>query len=232
MAEALYLDDVYLKEFSAKVISVKDNFIALDKTAFYPSSGGQPHDTGTMVKDNENYPVIFTGKFDGEISHEVDKPGLTAGDLVECKIDWDRRHKLMRMHTAAHVLSATIEKEIPSIKFTGNQLGLEKSRIDFNLEEYDKKMFKSYLEKANAIIKENKPVTTKEMPREEAVKVCKLAMGMPNSIKNFRMVEIEGLDLQPCGGTHVKNTSEIGELEFIKSENKGKNNRRVYFKLK
>lgn len=236
MTKALYLEDSYLKEFDAVVKSVKDGkFILLDETAFYPNSGGQPFDTGTIKTETDEFKVVFVGKFSGEISHEVDRPGLKEGDKVHCTIDWDRRHKLMRMHTAAHVLCAAIEKEKPDVKFTGNQLGDEKTRIDFNLEDYDKEKLREYILKANEIIKQNRDITIKEMTREEALKIpniCKLAKGMPESIEVFRIIEIKGLDLQPCGGTHVKNTSEIGELEFLKANNKGKGNRRVYFKLK
>ena len=134
MENALYMTDSYLKEFEAVVESVKDDkFVILDQTAFYPQGGGQPHDTGVMQLNDDDYPVIFAGKFEGKISHEVSKPGLKVGDKVTGKIDWERRYRHMRMHTAAHIIDAVLFNESGAL-CTGNQLGLEKSRIDFSLD--------------------------------------------------------------------------------------------------
>ncbi len=235
MAEALYMDNCYLKHFDAEVKEVnEDKFIVLDRTAFYPSSGGQPHDTGFMKANGEEYRVLYTGKFSGEISHQVDKPGLKAGDKVSCEIDWPRRHLFMRYHTAAHMLSGVIHKET-SAEITGNQIAEDKTRIDFDLENFDAEKIKEYVKKSNDIIKKALPVALKNLPREEAFQIpslVKLKMALPESIKIIRIVDIEGFDQQACAGTHVKNTSEIGEIELIKTENKGKNNRRVYFVLR
>ena len=120
MAKALYMDDCYLKEFEAVVKNVtKGKFVVLDRTAFYPNSGGQPYDTGVMIRqsDKKQFIVVYVGKFDGEISHEVGEEGLQIGDKVIGKINWERRYKLMRSHTAAHVLSAIFHKEILSNLF-------------------------------------------------------------------------------------------------------------------
>ena len=112
MKNALYMTDSYLKEFEATVESVKDDkFVILNQSAFYPNGGGQPHDTGSMICNGEEYPVVFVGKFSGQISHEVSKVGLKAGDIVKCKIDWDRRYRHMRMHTAAHIIDAILYNE-------------------------------------------------------------------------------------------------------------------------
>ncbi len=234
MAEALYMDDSYLKEFDAKVMSVKDGkFVVLDRTAFYPNAGGQPYDTGKMIKDGEEFPVVFVGKFSGQISHEVAKEGLKEGDVVHCIIDWDRRYRLMKMHTTAHIISTIINRETGAL-ITGNQLGLEKSRIDFNLENFDRDAFAKYIEMANKVISRNLDVTVSYMPRAEVEadpKLCKLAKGLPPGVETLRMVKIGDVDIQPDGGTHVKNTSEIGKVELVKLENKGKNNRRLYFTI-
>ena len=118
------MNNSYINEFDATVESIKDNkFAVLDKTAFYPSGGGQPHDTGVIIYNNLGYPVVYTGKFSGQISHELSKPGLKVGDEVIGKIDWDRRYKLMRMHTAAHIVDAVLYKEAGAL-CTGNQLGV------------------------------------------------------------------------------------------------------------
>lgn len=234
MSEVLYLDDSYLKEFDAEVVSVNGGkFVALDRTAFYPSSGGQPWDEGVMIKCDEEFKVIFVGKFSGKISHEVDHPGLQPGDRVHCVIDWDRRYKLMQAHTASHVVSGLIHNETGAL-ISGNQLGVDKNRIDFSLEDYNASNMVEYVARANELLKNGLEVTTRYMPREEALKdpsMVRLANALPPNIETLRIVSIGEVDTQADGGTHVKNTSEIGELEFLKADNKGKNNRRVYYKI-
>ena len=232
MQEGLYLRDCYLKEFDAIVESVKDNkYIILDQTAFYPVSGGQPHDTGKIIHNNQEYNIIFVGKFDNKISHEVDKEGLKEGDKVHCVINWGRRYKLMRMHTAAHILDSVIHKESGAL-FTGNQLGEDQSRLDFNLEKFDRERMKSYIEMANEEIKKNKDVKISFMPKEEASKMSMLLEWDYGNMKELRVIDIEGIDKQPCGGTHVKNISEIKGIELVSLDNKGQGRKRLYFKLK
>ncbi len=234
MDEALYLDDSYKKEFTTVVSSVKDGkFVVLKETAFYPNGGGQPNDTGMIIKDDKEYPVVFVGKFSGEISHEVECEGLSEGDEVSCTVDWKRRHKLMRMHTAAHILSAVFHKQADA-KITGNQLGLDKSRIDFSLETFDREKIGNYFALANEWVSKNYPVAVSYMPRIEAEKdtsLFKLAKALPESITTLRIVSIGDIDSQADGGTHVKSTEEVGKITFLKAENKGKSNRRVYFTL-
>ncbi|MBN2042229.1 MAG: alanyl-tRNA editing protein [Candidatus Aenigmarchaeota archaeon] len=240
MAKALYMNDCYLKEFEATVVNVSGDgekegkFITLDKTAFYPNSGGQPWDEGTISKDGTEFRVVFVGKFSGEISHEVDNPGLRPGDRVKCSIDWERRHKLMRMHTAAHIISGILFHDAGAL-ITGNQLGLDKTRIDFSMDDFDRDKLQEYINKANDCVNRDCEIRISEMPREDVEKnpdLVRLAKGLPPGIKVLRMVEIFGLDIQPDGGTHVKSTKEVGRIEFIGAENKGKNNRRMYFTLK
>ena len=235
MENALYMNDSYLKEFEATVESVKDDkFVVLDKTAFYPSGGGQPHDTGVMICNGEEYPVIYAGKFSGKISHEVSRLGLKVGDKVIGRINWDRRYKFMRMHTAAHLLISIFNKE-SNVLITGNQIDEDKTRIDFNMENFDREKIIQYIENANNIIKQDLHVKTYYLPREEAMKipgVVKLAVALPPDVHNLRIVEIPGIDVQADGGTHVNSLSEIGTIEFVKAENKGKDNRRVYYSVK
>ncbi len=230
---AKYLLDCYTKEFETKVKKVTDGkYIVLEETYFYPVSGGQPHDTGKIGE----YEVVFVKKFGDDISHEVSKEGLKVGDTVKCVIDWDRRYTFMRYHTAAHILSNVITKNTGAL-ITGNQLSLDKARIDFSLENYDKDQLIGYIDEANKIVEESRPIHLSLLTKEEAKEelgdnFTTLAKGFDESITEVRIVEIEGFWKEACGGTHVKNTKESGKLEFLKAKNKGKNNRRVEFVLK
>ncbi|MFX1357238.1 MAG: alanyl-tRNA editing protein AlaXM [Promethearchaeota archaeon] len=235
MTEALYMDNSYLKTWDAKVVSIKDGkYIVLDKTAFYPKGGGQPWDEGYIIKNEEKYKVIYVGKFSGEISHEVDKPGLKVGDQVSCELDWDRRYTYMRYHTASHLISNILFRRADA-KITGNQIELDKTRMDFSMQNYSPDKLKEFVDEANKIIKKELAVSIDYMDRESVLKkpeLARLAIGLPNEIKEFRIVKIGDIDEQVDGGTHVKNLKEIGEIEVIKTVNKGKDNRRIYFILK
>ncbi len=227
----LYITDSYLKSFEARVEEVTDGkFVVLDKTAFYPNSGGQPHDSGFFVRDGEDFPVVYAGLFGGKISHELGRSGLIAGDEVTGTIDWDRRYLFMRSHTACHILSAVIFRETGAM-ITGNQIGEDRSRVDFSIEEFDRSRLAEYVDMVNEIIKEDRAVKTAVLPREEAMKIpdlVRLAKAVPDR-EEIRVVEVEGIDLQACGGTHVRRTGEIKGVKMLKAENKGKSNRRVYF---
>jgi misacylated tRNA(Ala) deacylase len=232
--KALYLVDSYLKESDATVVSVKDaKYVVLDQTIFYPNSGGQPYDTGKIVRGDEDFGVVYVGKFSGEISHEVDHVGLQAGDRVHLVLDWDRRYRLMRSHTAAHVVASMLNQGTGAL-ITGNQLDVDHIRFDFNLEKFDREVLEAYLTKANRLFCADVPVKWYELPREEAMKipgVVKMAGAFPPNLPLLRIVEIMGVDKQADGGTHVRNLREVGQVELLKMENKGKNNRRIYFKL-
>jgi misacylated tRNA(Ala) deacylase len=230
----LYMDDCYLREFEAVVTDVNGKYVVLDNTAFYPNSGGQPNDTGKMVCNGIDYNVVYVAKVGGNISHEVDKEGLKPGDKIKGVIDWDRRYMFMRYHTASHVMSGIINKETGA-EITGNQIAADKTRIDFNLETFNKDDLSRWQDEANIIVNEAHDVILKMLSREEALKIpaiFKLAKGFPETIKVLRIVEIMGFDQQACGGTHLRNTKEIGRIEITGTENKGKNNRRIYFILK
>jgi len=234
MTEMLYMDDCYLKEFSARVVSVEGNSVELDKTAFYPLGGGVMGDTGMLVKEGKEYAVKSVTKKEGKVMHEVDAPGLAAGDSVEGKIDWDRRYKLMRMHTAAHLLSGVFFRD-GNLHITGNQIDTEQSRMDFNMENFDRNVLDEYCKKANELIKKDLPIKIYYMNRDEALKdptMVKLASVLPPNVPNLRIVDIVGFDRQPDGGCHVSSLKEIGEIVLTKFENKGKNNRRLYYILK
>ncbi len=237
--KALYMKDSYIREFEATITKVTDGkFVVLDQTAFYPNSGGQPHDTGKMTRlsDGAVFNVVFVGKFGGDISHEiqnVDPAELKQGDAVRCEIDWERRYRFMRSHTASHIISGLINEKTGAL-ITGNQIGLDRTRIDFSLDDYDPNVMSGFIKEAGDKAAKGAPVEVSFISREEAEKtdgLSKLAKGLPSGINEIRIVDIVGIDRQADGGTHVKNTREIGGVEFVKCENKGKSNRRVYFRL-
>lgn len=235
MEEPLYLQDSYLQECDAKILEMSEpKKIILDKNLFYPRGGGQPSDKGQLIKGSEIFQVLNVEKKEGKIIHEVDKEDLNAGDEIKCKLDWKRRHILMRMHTAAHILAGMFASETGAL-ITGNQLEEDKSRFDFSLENFDRNKFDEIVNKANETIAKNIELKMYSLPREEAMKIqgiVKLANALPPDITVLRIVEIPGADIQADGGTHVKNTSEIGKIEILKLDNKGAANRRIYFTLK
>lgn len=234
MNKALYMKDSYIKEFEAEVIGVKEKYVILSQTAFYPQGGGQESDTGKLItEDGTQYSVVFVGKSEGNISHEVDKEGLKIGDVVKGVLDWEKRYAMMRAHTASHVISAVFHNELGA-KITGNQLSREKIRIDFNLEDFDRDLIDRSIAQANTYLARDLPVLISELSSEEARKdpsLIKLAGALPPNVPVLRIVAIGDVDKQADGGTHVHSTKEVGKLKLLKAENKGKNNRRIYLSL-
>ena len=235
MTKALYLDDSYLKECEATVTQVNGKYIVLDKTLFYAVGGGQPFDTGSIKTGDADYKVVFVKKFGDAISHEVDKEGLQEGDVVTCTLDWERRYKLMRSHSAAHVIAGVFCNETDAM-ITGGQLDIEKCRFDFSLEDFSREKVEELITKANARIQQDIPIKVYTLTKEEALQdqsLFKLAKkDYIEKLANVRVVDIVDFDKQADGGTHVKSLKEIGKIELVKIDNKGKNNRRIYFKLK
>ncbi len=238
MTNPLYLVDSYQKEFTAVVRKVKDNrFIVLDGTLFYPNGGGQPHDTGTIIResDNQEFKIVYVGKFNGEISHEIESneiPRLQEGDKVNGKIDWERRYRHMRAHTAAHILAESLYRNSGALT-TGNQLSESECRIDSNFE-YSPELIEKTFKEANEVVQKDLQITAKIIPRQKAEdmpNMTKLAKGLPESIKEVRILSIGDYDAQADGGTHLSSTKEVGRIEFIKYNSKGKDNKRIYFKV-
>jgi Ser-tRNA(Ala) deacylase AlaX len=231
MTRKLFWEDAYAKEFDATVSSVEGNQVVLDQTAFNPRGGGLLGDIGTL----NGVKVLDTIKAGGDsIAHVLETAGsLVVGNSVHGVLDWNRRHRIMRMHTSAHLLSAIFHKETGAL-ITGNQIEPDKSRIDFSLDDFDREKMLVYCSQANEAIAKDPPVKTYFMRREEALKIpgiTKLASVMPPDVRDLRIVEIEGYDLQADGGVHVKNLGEVGKIEPLKFENKGKSNRRMYFTI-
>jgi len=225
MARALYFENSYIKSFDSDVLKVSDSGVILRETAFYPTSGGQPCDIGTLGGSV----VIKVFKEDDEIVHEVDGANMSEGSRVRGVLDWGRRYKLMRAHTAAHIISSVIHGRTGAL-ITGNQLGTDLSRIDFSLERFEKERFVEYVGEANNISSQGLDVKAYFVGSEEDLPTL-LAKGLPGNIAQIRVVDIGGVDIQADGGTHVKNTREIGKMELVRVENKGKNNRRIYYRI-
>lgn len=230
MTELLFRDDAYQTDCDAVVTDVNERGgIILDRTIFYYTSGGQPGDKGTLTtEDGTEVRIGTTIRADGEIVHvpEEGQPTLAVGTKVRGVIEWEYRHQLMRMHTAMHLVCAIVPCGV-----TGGQVGIEKSRLDFDVGEHtlDKEEITA---KLNALIQENHSVTAQWITDEELDSSPDLVRTMsvqpPRGSGKVRLLKIgDGVDLQPCGGTHVRDTGEIGPVRVSKIENKGKRNRRV-----
>ncbi len=231
MTRKLFWDEPYSREFEAKVSEVDGNNVVLDQTLFYPKGGGVACDTGILG----GLRVVETTKSDNRILHILDvAPGFGKESTVSGSVDWVRRHRLMRMHTAGHLLSALFFDRA-NCRITGNQIEVDRSRMDFNLEAFDRAQIEGYVEEANRLVGKDAPVKTYFLRREEALKMpelVKLAEAAPPAESQLRIVEIEGIDRQADGGLHVARLAEIGHIQLLKLENKGKTNRRLYYDLK
>ncbi|HDM22709.1 MAG: alanyl-tRNA editing protein [Methanomicrobia archaeon] len=222
----LFLEDAYRKEFEASVLKYENGYAILDQTCFYPRSGGQECDKGIIERDGEIFNVSEVKKEKGTVLHKINGV-LNEGDKVSGKIDWDRRYKMMKYHTALHILSRVIF-DMYGGGVTGNDISPNRARMDFDLEKIEDK--EEIEKRTNEIIKEGRDVKIYTVPREEAEKLVdeKTRLDMiPHFVKEIRLVEIENFDIDACGGTHVKNTKEIGEIKITKIENKGKGRKRI-----
>ena len=226
----LFIENPYLKEFESKVQKVENNNIVLEQTAFYAKSGGQPGDVG-KIKLNEKEISVIDTIYDQEknIIHICDNSNdLKIGEIIKGKINWEIRYKHMRMHSALHLLCSLIPYDV-----TGGQISFEKSRLDFNAED---KIEKEEIEnKINQLVKDDHKISYQWITNEELDKQPELVRTMsvkpPRTNNKIRLVKIGNIDLQPCGGTHVKSTKEIGDIIIGNFENNGKMNRRVNFSL-
>jgi misacylated tRNA(Ala) deacylase len=231
MTRRLFWEDTYIREFDGKVIRVEGNRVVLDQTAFNPRGGGLVSDLGQLGGSG----LVEVIKENEEVVHIVNDPSrFRADERVHGVLDWDRRYKVMKMHTTAHILSSIVNRETGAL-ITGNQISPDESRVDFNLEAFDREKLTDYIRMANDVVRRGVPVTTYFMEREKALAtpgLVKLANAMPPSVTELRIVQIGDVDIQADGGVHVANTSEIGEIQVQRADNKGKSNRRLYFTLR
>lgn len=236
MTERVYMEDSYLKTYEAKVKSIQENKVILEKTIFHPNSGGLTCDLGKIYHLTNSYDVInvWEDETANEVVHFLNKvPSLKENEIVKMEIDWDRRYKIMKLHTAAHIISSIMYKKYNAL-ITGGHIEPEIAKDDFSTENFNKAIAENVIDEVNEIISKNIPVKIYYLSREEALKIkgiVKLAERTPPNLKELRIVEIPGVDIQADGGPHVKNTSEIGRIVLSKVENKGKNRKRFYYKL-
>jgi len=224
MTELLFRDDPYVRSCRATVVAVRDNVIELDRTVFYPTGGGQPGDTGRIGALR----VVDTLKGEGESVLHAVEPGAAlpaVGTSVEAEIDWERRHRHMRFHTALHLLGAVVKAPV-----TGGRIATDKAHLDFDIEM--EKLAKAQIETAvNALVDgahetHSSWITDGELDsRPELVKTMSVAP--PRGAGRVRLMEIPGIDLQACGGTHVRNTREVGHVAVARIRSEGKRNKRV-----
>ncbi|MFC1898170.1 alanyl-tRNA editing protein [Candidatus Cloacimonadota bacterium] len=232
MTELLYLNDSYLKEFKAKVIETfaEENVIVLDRTAFYPTGGGQPCDFGEIKFAGKTSKVIKVKKIDGKIMHFLEDDIPDVDTEILGKIDWERRYKIMRTHTSMHSLSAIVWRDYHA-QVTGGNIEPLAGRLDFEFDRIDAEMTADIEVRVNLEIKKGMDVTSEVLPRAEAEKIPDLIRTkinlLPPSLTEIRVVKIGDLDLQADGGTHVKNTSEIGTIKIVGHKSKGRINKRI-----
>jgi misacylated tRNA(Ala) deacylase len=236
VTDELYLEDSYVREFEAKVVELSGREVILDRTAFYPGGGGQPPDKGTLGIGPIHANVVDARREGREVVHVLDNPiPDTVGEL-EGNLDWERRYGHMRHHTALHVLSGVIWRNFGA-KVTGGQMRSDRARMDFSFpEEWTTGVVGEIERLTNEALAEERPVKIYELPREEALKNPDLIRTqinlVPERVRVIRIVEIEGLDTQADGGTHVANTGEVGEIEITGHKSKGRQNKRVEFVLR
>ncbi len=212
------------------MIDRRENGVVLDRTAFYPRGGGLPSDVGVIVYGGKEFSVNFVYSEGDVVVHEV-QGDIPVGATVTGKIDWERRYRIMKLHTAAHVIVGVAYSNF-GVLITGGDITLEKGHLDFSFERMDRELFKQIVAEADKLAKEGHNVKIYYMKREGVLKtpgLVKLAEKLPPKIDVLRIVEIEGIDVQADGGPHVANTKEIGTIKFLKAKNVGKGRKRIYY---
>lgn len=234
MTDLIYLEDSYQKEFGAKVVEVEDNWVALDRTCFYPEGGGQHTDKGILIHGERTVPVERVEKRGDLVWHQVEGE-VPEGAMVTGRVDWDRRYAHMRYHTAQHMLSAVFLDEF-NARTKGNEIYTDHARMDFEVGHLSADTIRGVEGIVNDWAERDVEVKSYFLPRKEAVKELdpdRVRIDLlPRSIQSLRIVEIPGLDKCPCGGTHVSRTGEVGTLVITRTKSKGRARRRVEFELR
>jgi misacylated tRNA(Ala) deacylase len=238
MTEALYQLDSYLKEFSAKVVQADaaNHALILDRTAFFPGGGGQVPDSGIILWQDQTFRVVRAKHSPEGILHLIEDASALppVGAEITGILDWERRYQVMRTHTAMHILCGTIFRDYGA-QVTGGDMDPLKGRMDFEFESMTKELIEVIEKAVNQEVQAARDVRIQILPREEAFKIPDLIRTkinlLPEHISEVRTVEIVGLDLQADGGTHIKNTSEVGMIRVVDYKSKGKINKRIYIEL-
>lgn len=228
--DLLYLRDAQLRSFDAVVEAVEGDRVVLDRTALYPTGGGQPHDTGTLAWDGGTARVVEVRKDGDAVGHRLEGPVPPVGATVHGAVDWDRRHGLMRTHTALHVLCGVIWNEW-GVPVTGGNMEPLSARMDFEFDPLPEGFGPRIEALVNAELAADRPIEVTFLPRSVAVADADLIRTkvslIPESVPEIRVVDIVGLDKQADGGTHVRSTREVGRIRVVKTESKGKGNKRI-----
>lgn len=233
MTELLYLRDSYLRETEATVQRAADSAVVLDRTVFYPGGGGQPADTGVLRWPGGERRVTEMRRDGDAVWHVLDGPAPEAGTSVRAALDWDRRYAIMRHHSALHVLVGAVYR-LFNARVTGGAIYTDRARMDFSLEDLNKDRVADIERETNRVLAEDRSimvrfVTPEEFARSDLVRLARDLV--PKDLERIRVVEIDGYDAQADGGTHVARTREVGGLRIVKTENKGKANRRLEVQL-
>lgn len=234
MTELLFQTDAYMQNFTAVVTAQVDGGVLLDRTAFYPGGGGQPCDVGSLSVGDQVWAVSKVGKVGGEVVHFILGELPAVGSTVAGQLDWTRRYQLMRTHTAMHILCGVIFRDYGA-QVTGGNMDPLQGRMDFEFETMRQELVTEIEAAINREVAAAHPVLVKILPRAEAFQIPDLIRTkinlLPEGINEIRTVEIEGLDLQADGGTHVANTREVGHIRVADYKSKGKINKRIYVEL-
>lgn len=238
MTELLYQTDSYMQEFDANVSSVllAERAVVLDRTAFYPGGGGQPCDFGTLTVAGVTYPVEKVKKQGEHVLHFLggDVPPPSIGSAAQGTLDWARRYELMRTHSALHVLCGTVFRDYGAL-VTGGDMEPLKGRMDFEFETMHGELVREIEAAVNKEVAQGREIRVKILPREQAFQIPDLIRTkinlLPEGISQVRTVEIVGLDLQADGGTHVRNTKEVGSIRVVDYKSKGAINKRIYIEV-
>jgi misacylated tRNA(Ala) deacylase len=224
--DLLFLRDAYLRDFDAEVVGVDGDRVVLDRTAFYPTGGGQPHDTGTLAGAS----VVEVRKEGGDVWHRLEGSVPSVGASVHGALTWERRHQLMRTHTALHVLCGVIWNEW-AVPVTGGNMEPLSARMDFEFDPLPEGFGATVEQLVNVALAADHPIEVSFLPRDVAVLDDDLIRTkvslIPESVPEIRVVDIVGLDKQADGGTHVRSTAEVGRIKVVKTESKGKGNKRI-----
>ena len=234
MTDLLFLTDAYIQTFEAVVTAQVDGGVVLDQTAFYPGGGGQPFDIGLLTSGEQSWPISKAKKVAGQVVHFIAGDLPAVGTAVTGQLDWERRYRLMRTHTAMHILCGVIWRDYGA-SVTGGNMDPLKGRMDFEFETMRQELVAEIETAVNKEVEAARNVRVRILPRAEAFQIPDLIRTkinlLPEGIKEVRTVELVGLDLQADGGTHVNNTREVGPMHIVNYKSKGKINKRIYVEL-